>query len=98
MWNSLRTEALTPFSGAEPGLLWKASLNRTGVPQRIAEFRWAGATLPKLMSRKWVTLALIAAFVVIGVSFFAGWMAWHKTRQAAVAAFTPHEEQIDLGA
>src|SRR2546423_1706423 len=50
------------------------------------------------MSRKGVTLALIAAFVVIGVTFFAGWMAWHKTRQAAVAAFTPHEEQIDLGA
>src|SRR6266550_4429066 len=50
------------------------------------------------MSRKGVTLALIAAFVVIGVTFFAGWMAWRQTRQAAVAAFKPHEEQIDLGA
>jgi hypothetical protein len=50
------------------------------------------------MSRKGVTLALIAAFVVIGVTFFAGWMAWRQTRRAAAEAFTPHEQQIDLGA
>src|SRR5438105_15256057 len=50
------------------------------------------------MSRKGVTLALVTAFVVIGVTFFAGWMAWRQTRRAAVAAFTPHEEQIDLTA
>jgi len=50
------------------------------------------------MSRKGILAALIAAVFVIGAVFFAGWVAWNRTRRAAVQAFTPHEEQIDLGA
>lgn len=50
------------------------------------------------MSRKGVVIALVAAFVVIGITFFAGWMAWRGAHRAAQEAFTPREEQIDLGA
>lgn len=43
-------------------------------------------------------IALVAAFVVISVTFLAGWMAWRQAHRAVEQAFTPHEEQIDLGA
>ena len=49
------------------------------------------------MSRRGVLLTLVAAFFVIGLTFFAGWMVWRQTRRAAREVFTPHEEQIDLG-
>src|SRR2546428_12184031 len=50
------------------------------------------------MSRRGVLAGLIAAVFVIGVTFFAAWMAWRQTRRAAVEVFTPHEEQVDLTA
>jgi len=50
------------------------------------------------MSRRGVILALIAAVLVIGVTFFAGWMAVRETRRTAEAVFTPREQQIDLSA
>lgn len=50
------------------------------------------------MSRKGVLLALTATVVVIGVTFFAGWMAWRHAHRTIEQAFTPREEQIDLGA
>ena len=50
------------------------------------------------MSRKGVVIALVAAFVVIGITFFAGWMAWRGAHRAAQEAFTPREEHIDLSA
>jgi len=50
------------------------------------------------MARRGVVLALIAAVFVIGVTFFAGWMALRETRRTAEAVFTPHEQQIDLSA
>src|SRR5713226_6851422 len=50
------------------------------------------------MSRKGLLAGLIAAVFVIGVTFFAAWMAWRQTRRAAVEVFTPHEEQLDISA
>jgi len=50
------------------------------------------------MSRRGILAGLIAAIFVIGVTFFAAWMAWRQTRRAATEAFTPHEEQIDISA
>jgi Protein of unknown function (DUF4230) len=50
------------------------------------------------MARRGVVLALIAVVLVIGVTFFAGWMALRETRRTAEAVFTPHEQQIDLSA
>jgi hypothetical protein len=50
------------------------------------------------MARRGIVLALIAAVFVIGVTFFAGWMAVRETRRTAEAVFTPHEQQIDLSA
>jgi len=50
------------------------------------------------MSRRGILAGLIAAILVIGVTFFAAWMAWRQTRRAAVEVFTPHEEQLDISA
>ena len=50
------------------------------------------------MSRKGILAGLIAAIFVIGVTFFAAWMAWRQTRRAAVEVFTPREEQVDISA
>ncbi len=50
------------------------------------------------MTRRWIAAALIAAIFVIGVTFFAAWMLWRQTRSTSVEVFTPHEEQIDIGA
>jgi hypothetical protein len=50
------------------------------------------------MSRKGILAGLIAAILVIGVTFFAAWMAWRQTRRVAAEAFTPHEEQVDISA
>ncbi len=50
------------------------------------------------MSRRGVAAALIAVIFVIGVTFFAGWIAWRHTQRKVEQAFTPHEEQIDLSA
>jgi hypothetical protein len=50
------------------------------------------------MARRGIVIALIAAVFVIGVTFFAGWMAVRETRRTAEAVFTPHEQQIDLSA
>ncbi|HEY6842601.1 MAG TPA: DUF4230 domain-containing protein [Thermoanaerobaculia bacterium] len=50
------------------------------------------------MARKGVAIALVAAVFVIGVTIFAGWMAWRQAQRRVERALTPHEEQIDLGA
>jgi uncharacterized protein DUF4230 len=50
------------------------------------------------MARRGVAVALIAAVCVIGVTIFAGWMAWRQAQRRIDQALTPHEEQIDLGA
>jgi len=50
------------------------------------------------MSRRGVAAALIAAVCVIGVTFGVAWIAWRQTQRRVEQAFTPHEEQIDLGA
>lgn len=50
------------------------------------------------MSRRWIVAALFAVVLVIGITGFALWFAWHQTRQAAAQAFTPHEEEVDLTA
>ena len=49
------------------------------------------------MARKRVVVALIAAFFVMGITFFAGWMAWRKAQERVERGLTPHEEQIDRG-
>jgi len=48
------------------------------------------------MSRRGVLLTLVAAFFVIGITFFAGWVVWRQARHAAQEVFALHEEQIDL--
>src|SRR5438128_5711924 len=50
------------------------------------------------MSRRGVAAALIAAVCVIGVTFGVAWVAWRQTQRRVEQVFTPHEEQIDLGA
>jgi len=50
------------------------------------------------MSRRGILAGLIAAILVIGVTFFAAWMAWRQTRRAAIEVLTPHEEQVDISA
>lgn len=50
------------------------------------------------MSRKAAVLTLVAAFFVIGVTIFAGWMVWRQTHRAVQEVLTPHEEQIDISA
>jgi hypothetical protein len=50
------------------------------------------------MARRGIVIALVAVVFVIGVTFFAGWMAVRETRRTAEAVFTPHEQQIDLSA
>lgn len=50
------------------------------------------------MSRKAVILTLVAAFCVIGLTFFAGWMVWRQTHRVVREVLTPHEEQVDLSA
>ena len=50
------------------------------------------------MARRGIVIALVAVVFVIGVTFFAGWMAVRETRRTAEAVFTPHEQQFDLSA
>ena len=50
------------------------------------------------MVRRGVVLTLVAAFFVIGLTFFAGWMVWRQTHRVMHEVLAPHEEQIDISA
>src|SRR5213080_2460052 len=50
------------------------------------------------MSRRGIAAVVIALFVVIGLTFLAGWMFLRQTRRVAAEVLTPHEEQVDLTA
>lgn len=50
------------------------------------------------MSRRGIAAVVIALFLVIGLTFLAGWMFLRQTRRVATEVLTPHEEQVDLTA